>query len=314
MKIGVSSCILGKECNYSGGHNRCRYVSDTLSKYVEFVPFCPEELVLGTPRETIRLVDDDGYDRVFGNKSKKEYTSELLDVSNSQIESIDGICGYIFKSKSPSCGIDAIKVYHKNGMPSSRSSSGIFAKAFMERFPYMPVIDDGRLNDAWLKENFIMQIFAYNSWLEFKKSSPSFGDLVEFHTKYKFLLQAKNENGYRALGKIVANHEKIESDYAIDHYGELFLKTIAIKNRLKPIKNVLEHMFGFLSDYISAFEKKELKELLIEFDRRVIPLIVVLKLLEHHINKHNIEYLKNQIFLSPYPSELGLRSDLLSYK
>jgi len=306
---------MGIDCNFSGGHNRCRYATDELSKYFEYVSFCPEDTLWGHPRESIRLVRD-GEIKVIGNKTKEEYTQSLQDISMQFVKELQesDVSGYIFKSKSPTCGIDAIKVYLKNGMPACESSAGIFAKAVMEKIAYLPVIDEGRLNDEWLTENFIMQVFAYKAWQNFEPESTKMADLVEFHTKYKFLLQAKSEKNYRLLGNVVANRSGGDFSETKREYGLLFLETIAIKNRVKPIINVLQHMMGFLKEQLTSEEKEELLESFEEFKKKIIPLIVPLKLLEHHINKHDVKYLKNQMFLNPYPKELGLRSDINAYK
>jgi len=316
ITLGVSSCLLGIDCNFSGSHNRDTFVSKELAKFVEYTPFCPEVLLLGAPRESIRLIrGEDKKIRVIGNKTKNDYTESLNQISIQFLEdeSFKNLSGYILKSKSPSCGMERVKLYNHHGLPEFETTTGLFAKILKERFPLLPLEEEGRLEDAWLRENFVMQIFAYSDWMESSKDKKS-SVLVEFHTKYKFLLQSKDEDIYRKCGNVVANIKQNGIEESFAEYDTLFKLAISKKTRIKPVINVLHHILGFLKNNLEKGEKAHILEMVEGFRQRILPLVAILELLKIYIQKYDVTYLKNQAFLSPYPKELALRSDLKAYK
>ncbi|HEY9189928.1 MAG TPA: DUF523 and DUF1722 domain-containing protein [Sulfurovum sp.] len=316
MKIAVSGCLLGEEVRYSGGHSEDRFVTHSLANYAQFVSFCPEHLAFGTPRPTIRLVEDgkDGY-YVQSSKGEADVTGQLLQSNNTELQKIQNepIRGIIFKSKSPSCGLGSAMVYRSNGY-SKEKDDGLFVKMCKERFPLLPMEEEGRLNDPWLRENFIMQLFAYDDFENFKASKPAMKELVQFHQSYKFMLQAKNEMMYRELGQIVGNHEKLKFDEILRQYEILFKTAIAQKSSIGKNRNVLEHMAGFVKDKITKVEKEMLHEQIQDYAHKIVPLIAPLSRLHMFAKTHNVEYLLDQKFLHPYPKELALRSDIKSGK
>ncbi len=316
MKIAVSGCLLGEEIRFNGAHSHDRFITQSLGKYVEFVSFCPENLAFGTPRPTIRLVEDenDGY-YVQSSDGNTDVTEQLLHTNNIELKKIqdDTIRGIIFKSKSPSCGFGSAMVYRTNGY-SKEKSDGLFVKMCKEQFPLLPMEEEARLNDPWLRENFIMQLFAYDDFENFKVSKPSMKDLVAFHQSYKFMLQAKNEMMYRELGQIAGNHEKLKFDEVLRQYEILFKTAIAQKSSIGKNRNVLEHMAGFVKDKITPIEKEMLHEQIREYADKIVPLIAPLSRLHMFAKSYNVAYLLDQKFLHPYPKELALRSDIKSGK
>lgn len=316
MKIAVSGCLLGNKIRFDGGHKHDRFITKELGEYAEFVAFCPEDLAFGTPRPTIRLVEDenDGY-FVQSNDTQVDVTSRLSQSCNSELQKIknEEIRGIILKSKSPSCGLGSALVYRDNGY-SKEKDDGLFAKLCKEHFPLLPMEEEGRLNDPWLRENFVMQLFAYDDFENFKASEPSMKMLVSFHESYKFMLQAKNESMYRSLGQIVGNHDKLSLETILSKYELLFKTIIAEKSSIGKNRNVLEHMAGFVKDKISQVEKSNLHEQIKDYTDKIIPLITPLSTLGMFAQKYNIDYLRGQKFLNPYPKELALRSDIRSGK
>lgn len=316
MKIAVSGCLLGKEIRYNGGHSHDRFVTQSLGKYVQFVSFCPENLAFGTPRSTIRLVEDenDGY-YVQSSDGEVDVTEKLLHTNNIELQKIQNepIRGIIFKSKSPSCGFGSALIYRTNGY-SKEKDDGLFVKMCKERFPLLPMEEEGRLNDPWLRENFIMQLFAYDDFENFKASHPGLKDLVEFHQSYKFMLQAKHDMMYRELGQIVGNHEELEFSEILRQYEILFKTAIAQKSSIGKNRNVLEHMAGFVKDKVNQVEKEMLHEQIRDYANKIVPLIAPLSRIHMFAKEYNVEYLLNQKFLHPYPKELALRSDIKSGK
>lgn len=315
MNVAVSACLLGEKVRFDGGHKHDRFVTDELGRYASFVPFCPEAIAFGTPRPSIRLVNmEDGY-HIVSNKNGADLTQELQDRSYQELHKIAGsnLSGIIFKSKSPSCGMGSAKAYLENGFADAKAD-GMFVAICKEKFPLLPMEEEGRLQDMWLRENFIMQLFAYDSIEKLKESNPDMRALVDFHTKNKFLLQAKDEKIYRVLGNIVGNHENLPFDALFANYAYNFKVAISKKSSIKRNRNVLEHMSGFFKNELSSVEKESLHEQIEEYAKKIVPLIVPLSTVKLYAKKHNTTYLLGQTFLEPYPKELALRSSLLSSK
>lgn len=315
MNIAVSACLLGEKVRFDGGHKHDRFVTDELGRYASFVPFCPEAIAFGTPRPSIRLVNtEDGY-RIVSNKNGADLTKELQERSYEELYKISDkkLSGIIFKSKSPSCGVGSAKAYLQNGFADSKAD-GIFVALCKEKFPLLPMEEEGRLQDDWLRENFIMQLFAYDSIEKLKAAKPLIKDLVDFHTKNKFLLQAKDEKIYRVLGNIVGNHENLPFDELFANYEYNFKVAISKKSSIKRNRNVLEHMVGFFKNELSKVEKDNLHEQIEEYAKKLIPVIVPLSTVKLYAKKYDTSYLLGQTFLEPYPKELALRSSLLSSK
>ncbi len=316
MKLGISSCLIGNLCRYDGAHSKDAFVYNILQKYFEIVPYCPEDMIFGSPRETIRLVRNGDDIKVTTSDGSKDVTKQLDDISVFCAQKIakDDICGFILKSKSPTCGMERVKVYQEKNAPSIKEGVGLFAKRIKEFYPYLAVEEEGRLNDPWLKENFLMQVFAYKDLHEFLKNKPTKGELVEFHSSYKYLIYAKSQKFYKELGNIVANHEKKHLEEILDEYREIFLKAISEKSSIKKTFNVLLHIFGYFKKHILKEEKELLLLTMDEYKDGIVPLITIVKMFNIFINRYDIEYLKKQKFLNPYPQELALRSDLKAFK
>ncbi|MGD9971349.1 MAG: YbgA family protein [Sulfuricurvum sp.] len=315
MKIAVSACLLGEKIRFDGGHKHDHFVTDALGSYASFLPFCPEHLAFGTPRPSIRLVRHENATRAHTNKDGSDVTDPLIESSRRELEKIalSGLCGIIFKSKSPSCGMGSAKFYLENGFCEGKED-GLFAQMCKERFPLLPMEEEGRLSDPWLRENFIMQLFAYARFETFKQNAPSFGELVRFHTVHKFLLQSKNEMLYRQLGRVIANHDNLPANEVIGLYEPLFKTAISHKSSIKRTRNVLEHMSGFFKNDLSSEEKTILHGQIRDYAQKIVPLIVPLSTIHLFASKYRTAYLLEQIFIDPYPKELALRSYLDSGK
>ena len=315
MKIAVSSCLLGNKVRFDSGHKHDHFITDELSNFAEFIPFCPENLAFGNPRPSIRIVHKDNDLIIESNKDGSLLTDALHQASKADLKMISehDLCGIIFKSKSPSCGLNSAKAYLPNGFAEGKTD-GVFAKLCKEAFPLLPMEEEGRLNDPWLRENFIMQIFAYKDFEALRSQSPGMKTIVDFHQSYKFMLQSKNDVAYRKLGRIVANHEKKSSTTLLKEYEVLFKETIAKKSSIGKTRNVLEHMAGFVKNEISNVEKEALHEQIRDYSNKTIPLISPLNMLCMFAQKYKASYLIGQKFLQPYPKELALRSDIKSGK
>lgn len=315
MTIAVSACLLGEKIRFDGGHKQEHFITDELSQFAEFVPFCPEHLAFGTPRPSVRLVRLQSETHVQTNKDGSDLTEVLLHASRSELSkiSLQPLCGIIFKSKSPSCGMSSAKIYLDNGFCEGKED-GVFAALCKIHYPLLPMEEEGRLQDPWLRENFIMQIFAFDAFEQFKASTPAIKELVHFHTKYKFMLQAKDEKLYRLLGNIVANRDNVTFGTLLARYEEGFKTAISKKSSIKKTRNVLEHLAGFFKNELTKDEKEILHTQITDYAQKIIPLIVPLSTISLYAQKYRTEYLLDQTFLHPYPKSLALRSHLTAGK
>jgi len=315
MTIAVSACLLGERIRFDGGHKHDRFITDELGRYADFVPFCPEHHAFGTPRPSLRVVRDAESTIILSSRSGRDVTQRLIDGSQKELASISErpLTGIIFKAKSPSCGLGSAKAYLVNGFTEGKTD-GLFAALCRERYPLLPMEEEGRLNDPWLRENFVMQLFAYDAFEQFKASEPGMKELVLFHQQHKFLLQSKDEKHYRTLGKIVGTHGETGFMELLAHYETIFKTAIARKSGIGRTRNVLEHMAGFVKKNLTPVEKAMLHEQIRDYSSKIIPLIVPLSTLEIFARRYEADYLLTQTFLKPYPKELALRSDIRSGK
>jgi uncharacterized protein YbgA (DUF1722 family)/uncharacterized protein YbbK (DUF523 family) len=310
VKLGISACLLGQDVRYDGGHKLDRFLRDTLGRYVEYVPVCPEvECGLGVPRESMRLVGDPGSPRLVTTRSGQDHTDRMVTWAHKRVSDLeeDGLCGFIFKSKSPSSGMERVKVYDKNGMP-TKKGAGIFARIFMERFPLLPVEEEGRLHDPKLRENFIERIFAIKRWREVLDKNKKRGNLVDFHTRHKLLILSHSPKIHRLMGKLVASAKGMPLKDLYNQYQNLLMEALRLKATIKKHVNVLQHMMGYFKKIISPDEKKELTEIIDLYRKGYVPLIVPVTLINHYVRKYDQAYLKGQLYLNPHPIELQLRN------
>jgi uncharacterized protein YbgA (DUF1722 family)/uncharacterized protein YbbK (DUF523 family) len=310
IKLGISSCLLGNNVRYDGGHAQDRFLTDTLGRYVEYVPVCPEvECGFSTPREALRLVGNPESPRLVTVNSGQDHTERMLSWARRKVAELEreNLCGFIFKSKSPSSGMERIKVYDEHGVP-AKKGVGLYARAFMEHFPLLPVEDEGRLHDPALRENFIERIFTYQRWREVLQQKKSISALVAFHTRHKLLILSHSPKHYQAMGRLVAAAQKNALASLYDRYQSLLMEALRIKATARKHCNVLQHMMGYFKQELSADEKQELLETIERYREGLLPLIVPITLISHYVRKYDQPYLKDQYYLNPHPIELQLRN------
>ena len=310
IRIGISTCLLGENVRYNGGHALDRFLKDTLGKWVEYVPVCPEvECGFGIPRETFRLVGDPVNPRFITGRTKIDYTDRMLTWARRRVAELEGedLLGFIFKSDSPSSGMERVKVYDEKGMP-QKKGVGLFARTFMEHFPMTPVEEEGRLHDPVLRENFIERIFTYKRYCDIMEGKNRIGNLVDFHSKNKLLLMAHSPKHLKQMGNLVAHAKERPVRELVDEYETLLLEAMAMKPSAAKHTNVLHHMMGYFKKELTADEKREVLEVIDEYRRGLIPLIVPVTLINHFVRKYKQAYLKAQTYLNPHPMELQLRN------
>ena len=309
IKLGVSRCLLGDPVRYDGGHKHDRFITNTLGQYVTFVPVCPEvECGLGIPRESMRLVGSIDSPRLITRKSQIDYTDQMVEWGRHRVRELEkeDLCGFIFKSDSPSSGMERVKVYNDKGMP-QKKGVGIFAALFMAHFPLLPVEEEGRLNDPKLREHFIELIFLFKRLRDLLAGERKMGALVDFHTRHKLLIMAHNPGHYRLMGKLVADGS-LSVDEKFSRYPTLLGEAMQLKTTVKKNVNVLQHIMGYFKKDLSPDEKQELLEILGLYRDGHVPLIVPITLMNHYVRKYDEPYLKQQYYLNPHPIELHLRN------
>jgi uncharacterized protein YbgA (DUF1722 family)/uncharacterized protein YbbK (DUF523 family) len=310
IKLGISSCLLGNAVRWNAGHKLDKYLVNTLGQFVEYVSVCPEvEAGFGVPRESMRLVGEPENPRLITFKTKTDRTAEMKRWAKKRVKELqkENLCGFIFKSDSPSSGMIRVKVYSEKGMP-VKKGVGMFAREYMEHFPGIPVEDDGRLNNFAIRENFIERVFTLKRWRESFAEKRSMGNLVNFHTCNKLLLLSHSQNHYRQMGKLVAGGKKLPIKKLYDQYEHLLMEALELKTTIKKNNNVLQHLMGYFKKQLSADEKQELLEVFEQYRNWLVPLIVPITLINHYVRKYDQPYLKMQTYLNPHPVELKLRS------
>ena len=309
VQVGVSSCLLGEEVRFDGGHKRDAYLTGTLASYFDFVPFCPEAAVgLGIPRQPIRLVRRGASVRAVGVKTPElDPTDQLAAYAEATTGQLSHISGYIFKKASPSCGMERVKVYNEKGMP-EQNGVGIYAGVLMQRLPLLPVEEEGRLGDAVLRENFIERVFVYHRWQQMMRDGLTASELVDFHSDHKYLILAHDQEAYRQLGRLVADAGKGDLERLAADYAALLMQTLKRPATTRQHVNVLQHLLGYLKKHLDTLDREELLETIEQYRQGLLPLIVPITLIRHHFRRNPDPYVLRQYYLSPHPKELMLRN------
>lgn len=310
VKLGISSCLLGEKVRYDGGHKLDHFLKDTLGEYVEWVPVCPEvEYGLHVPREAMHLVKTAVGTRLVTYRTAIDHTDGMINWAAKRLDALgqEDLCGFVFKSKSPSSGMRGVKIYNPSGVTTT-TGVGIFAKEFMDRFPLVPVEDDGRLRNPALRENFIERIFVFKGWKEMLGKGSHVNDLISFHTDHKLLILAHSPKHYAALGKLVAGANKENRELLFGHYFETLMEAMKLTATTKKNTNVLQHIAGYFKRNLSSEEKQELGEIIDTYHRGLVPLIVPMVIIKHYAKKYDQKYLMRQVYLNPHPLELMLRN------
>jgi uncharacterized protein YbgA (DUF1722 family)/uncharacterized protein YbbK (DUF523 family) len=310
IRLGVSSCLLGNEVRFDGGHKRDRFVTDLLGRFVEWVPVCPEvEVGMDTPRPALRLVGNGEGVRMVEIKSGRDHTEAMERFSARRVRALRDLdlCGYILKKDSPSCGMTRVKVYAEKSMP-TRQGRGLYASALMEAYPNLPVEDEGRLNDSKLRENFIERVFAYQRLSHLFRGRWTRGQVVAFHTAHKLQLMAHSTVAYGGLGRLVAALKQTPRAVFREQYERGFMEALAHVASRGRNANVLQHAAGHLKTHVESASCTELAELIHDYRQGLVPLVVPITLIGHHVRRHAVDYLIGQVFLEPHPRELMLRN------
>jgi len=291
----VSSCLLGEKVRFDGGHKRFRFLTDELGPYVDWVPYCPEiEIGLGTPREPIRVTAGG---RLVNRSGTADHTASMA-----ALPLPSGIDGYVFKAKSPSCGVRGIPRYGASGV----YGPGLYAERVIAEFPLLAVQDEGRLNDAGLREAFVERVFAAARLRALLSGPWEPRDLVAFHARHKLQLLAHDPSGYRSAGRVVASAVVSRASTGAA-YGELFLAAMATPATRGRNANALLHAYSRIGRSVARPLSADLVGRIDAYRRGEVPLSVPVALLAHYASGGDLPWLAEQTYLAPFPAELRLR-------
>ncbi|WP_111979838.1 YbgA family protein [Algibacillus agarilyticus] len=307
IQIGISACLIGEKVRFDSGHKRSNFCVEELGQHVVYKPFCPEVAVgLPIPRPTIRQIRKNDMIHV----SRPDGTGDVTDLMTAYGKKIgllvDSMCGYVFCAKSPSCGMERVKVYHENGSGSESTGVGLFAAEIMKADPLLPCEENGRLNDAVLRENFVLRVFTYHKWKQLKAAGITKHKLINFHSQHKYLVMSHTTAGYKSLGQLLAR-----ADLPIQEQADLYIAGLmnALKNKAsrKSHSNTLQHLQGYFKKHLNKGQKHELTLRIAEYREGLVPLVVPLTLLKHYLLEHPKAYIESQVYFDPYPADLKLR-------
>ena len=313
VRIGISSCLLGESVRFDGGHKKDDFLTVHFGRFVEWVPVCPEvEIGLGVPRESLRLVADGDTIRLTAPRSGLDHTERMTQWTKETTRRLadQELCGYVLKRSSPSCGLERVKVYSSSGVP-SKQGRGIFAAGLVERFPNLPMEEEGRLNDPRLRENFVSQVFCYKRWSDLLKVGMTRSRIMQFHARHKYLLMAHHQAGVRSLGNLIGESERTIPVRALaegyfNAFCELMRRTPSRRNHA----NVLQHLAGYFSAKLDSDDRAELAAVIDRYRQEYLPLIVPITLIRHYVRKFDVQYLQDQVYLNPGTDELHLLNQL----
>jgi len=310
LRLGISACLLGEKVRYDGQHRLDHFLRDSLGQFVCWHPVCPEVgCGLPVPRESMHLEGSAAEPRLITTRTRRDLTAQMsrwLDQILPELAAAD-LRGFVFKSKSPSSGMRDVKIYSAAGMPVARGA-GLFARAFMARFPLLPVEDDGRLHDPHLRENFLERVFTYDRWRRYETDDASRRGLVAFHTRHKLLLMCHRPAAVAELGRLVARSGPKSLATLRAEYLSGLMAALAVPATVRRHTNVLQHIMGYFKRQLDADEKAELGEVIGAYHAGQVPLVVPVTLLRHYVRKYDQPYLRDQVYLSPCPAELMLRN------
>ena len=311
IKLGVSSCLLGNPVRFDGGHKHQKFITGTLSQYFDLIAICPEMAIgLGSPRQSLRLVGDPERPRVIGNKDPSlDVTRDLQRYGQRVADELDDICGYIVKKDSPSCGLARVRVYVDGRMP-QREGVGVFTKALTQAKPWLPVEEEGRLNDPVLRENFFERVYVLHRWHTLQAKGLTPAGLVQFHTSHKYMLMSRGQKFYRELGRMVAQAGNETLDVLAERYFLALMQAMKQPANRRRHSNVLYHLLGYFKRELPGRDRQELAGLIETYRQGLVPLVVPVTVLKHHLGRVSSSYLHGQYYFDPYPQGLSLRNSI----
>lgn len=310
VPVGISACLLGDNVRYNGGHSRSTYCLGPLSEFFDYHKFCPEVAAgFGTPRPTMRLEGDpDAPTLSFSNQPGSDVSEQLQNANHRYLDNLPEIDGYILMKNSPSCGLERIKVYQENGHPHMQRVAGLFTQALQQRYPLLPIEEDGRLHDPALRENFLLRVFAHHEFRHTVLADLSMKALIDYHSRYKYVVMAHSQSAYKALGRLLSGQEDCTIEVLSERYFSQFMTALSKPAKRKDHCNVLMHLVGYLKREVDSEVRRDILEVVEQYRRGEVNLTTPTTLLYHYLKLYGSEYVKEQRYFAPYPQSLGIRN------
>jgi uncharacterized protein YbgA (DUF1722 family)/uncharacterized protein YbbK (DUF523 family) len=309
-RLGISTCLLGEKVRYDGTAKRDPFLTDTFGRFVEWVPVCPEvECGLPVPREAMHLAGDPESPRLVTIRTGIDHTGRMKRWAGRRLRELarEDLAGYVFKARSPSSGMERVRVYDESDRPSG-VGVGLWAREFMERFPLLPAEDEGRLHDPAIRENFIERVFALRRYRDAMRPRRSRRALVGFQASHKLQLMAHAPALQKEMGRLVANSKEARGSELYAAYEEMLMRALRLHATPGRNANVLQHALGYFKRDLSPDEKQETLQVIGDYRNGHVPLIVPVTLLNHYVRKYGVDYLASQSYFHPHPVELKLRN------
>jgi uncharacterized protein YbgA (DUF1722 family)/uncharacterized protein YbbK (DUF523 family) len=309
--IGISGCLTGSLVRFDGGHKRMAFVMEELARWVSFRPVCPEMAIgLPVPRPALRLVQTSagGTEMWFSKPPHNDVTQKMAEFAAGFLPGQSGLAGFIVCAKSPSCGMERVRLYDEKGNRGRKEGVGLFTGALLEKYPWLPVEEDGRLHDPVLRENFVERVFALHELNTLRASGLTRRALLDFHSRYKLQLLAHHQAGYREIGPFVASlHEWKDLDAFFVVYREKLMAILKQPASRRNHTNVLMHIQGYFRNQLNMRQRGELREVILRYRDGLLPILAPLTLLNHYLAEYPDRYLLAQNYFDPYPQDLALR-------
>lgn len=310
VTIGVSACLMGNPVRFDGGHKNDWFITKILANHVQFKMVCPEvEAGFSTPRPAMQLRQKDtGVRLILSLDATFDVTEKMNRYARAKVEQLGELDGFIFKKNSPSCGVFQVPVVINEDGYRKKQGTGLFAQAFTERYPLIPVEEEGRLNDPGLRENFFERVYAYQRWKAIADADNNVDGFIKFHSRHKLMLMARGSSYYQELGRMVSGTTRSDLAQRRHAYINRFMDVMAMKTTPGRQVNVLQHILGYLKQVLSSDDKQELLGVFEAYRKKQLPLITPITLLRHHLRVHPQSYINQQHYLEPYPEQLAIRS------
>jgi len=307
LLIGISACLIGEKVRFDARNKPSNFCIKELGQHVTYQSFCPEVAIgLPIPRPTIRLIKKDNVIQISRPDGTGDVTDALKAYGRKVAKMTTNLSGYVFCAKSPSCGMEGVKVFNAEGHALVSNGVGAFAQEIMTANPLLPCEENDRLNDPLIRENFVARIYTYKHWKNIEASGFTKQILATFHSKYEFMVMSHDLNAYKVLGQLLARVDVTLEEVAKQYITGL-MATLKIIATRKNHANTLAHIQGYFSNQLQSDERQELCDQIAAYREGVIPLVAPLTLIKHYLLQYPKDYLTKQTYLSPYPDQLKLR-------
>lgn len=316
IPVGISACLLGANVRHDGGHKRSQFCTDVLSQYFEFHGVCPEAASgFGTPRRAMHLVETATGIRLRdthkkGQKAPIDRTPKMAEFTQHYLPSARNLRGFILMQKSPSCGLERVRIYNDQEELLHRNGSGLFASELKKHWPLLPLEEAGRLHDERICENFIERVYVYDDWMRLIETGLTPETLLDFHSRHKFQLLAHDQAIYRQLGPLLANFKGKDLNVISDDYIQAAMRAMTRLATPGAYVNAMQHLTGYLRDSMDKADYAIIHEYINAYQLGHVPLVVPMILIRNGQNHVQQPYLAKQNILNPYPDTLGLRNRL----